>query len=75
MKESSFQKHLWLIDTIYQTGETGITYEEINRKWQETTQSKGKNYPLRTFHNHRKEIREVFNIAVLCKKLLIYLPF
>lgn len=68
MRESSFQKHLWLIDTIYQTGETGITYEEINRKWQETAQSKGRNYPLRTFHNHRKEIREVFNIAVLCKK-------
>lgn len=68
MKDSAFQKHLWLIETISQAGEEGITYEEINRKWEENPQSKGKYYPLRTFHNHRKEIREVFFIHIRCRK-------
>lgn len=68
MKDTAFQKHLWLIGTIYQAGEKGLSYEEINEKWKETAQSKGRYYPLRTFHNHRKEIREVFNIAISCNK-------
>lgn len=68
MKDTAFQKHLWLIGTVYQAGEKGITYEEINQKWKENMESQGKYYPLRTFHNHRKEIREVFNISISCNK-------
>lgn len=68
MKDSSLQKHLWLIDTVFQAGNEGISYEEINHKWKTNAMSQGKYYPLRTFHNHRKEIEEVFHIAIVCRK-------
>ena len=68
MKQFVFKRYIWLIDTIYHADKEGITYEKINEKWKENSLSRGKNYPIRTFHNHRKEIHDVFNISILCKK-------
>lgn len=68
MNKPSFKRYIWLINTIYQSGEEGITFENLNGKWKESELSKGKAYPLRTFHNHRKEIKDVFNINIRCRK-------
>jgi len=68
MNQTSFKRYIWLIDTVYQADKEGITFENICSKWKETELSKGKSYPLRTFHNHRKEIKDVFNVAILCRK-------
>ena len=68
MNKPSFNRSLWLLNNIYQAGSEGLTFEEICQKWQSSGLSKGKNYPLRSFHNHRKEILDTFNIAIRCRK-------
>jgi len=68
MNRPSFNRNLWMLNTIYQAGTEGLTFEEICQKWQSSGLSKGKNYPLRSFHNHRKEILDTFNIAIRCRK-------
>lgn len=68
MNQSAFNRSIWLLNTVYQAGPEGITYEEICKRWQESGLSKGKGYPLRSFHNHRKEIHDVFNVSIACKK-------
>ena len=68
MNKPSFNRNLWLLNTIYQAGTEGLTFEEICKNWQSSGLSKGKNYPLRSFHNHRKEILDTFNIAIRCRK-------
>ena len=60
MNRPSFNRNLWMLNTIHQAGTEGLTFEEICQKWQSSGLSKGKNYPLRSFHNHRKEILDTF---------------
>jgi hypothetical protein len=61
-----FNRYIWLVDTIYRAGK--ITFEEINRKWLRNDMSKGEDLPLRTFHNHRIAIEEMFDINIECDK-------
>lgn len=68
MNKLAFKKYIWLIDTIYQSGNEGISYEKLCEKWNASTLSQGKKYPLRTFHNHRNEIKDVFNVSIRCRK-------
>ncbi len=62
-----FNRYIWLVDTILSAGR--ITFEEINEKW---TRSRlnytGDDIPLRTFHNHRQAIEEMFDINIECDK-------
>lgn len=72
---NSLNRYIWLIDTISQ--KNGITFEEISEKWQNSVlNSEGGDFPLRTFHNHRKAIAEIFGILTECdkKKWLQILP-
>ena len=66
MAKSLFNKYIWLVDTIYRTKK--ITFEEINERWLCTTLSDGEEISLRTFHNHRKAIEEMFDINIECNK-------
>jgi hypothetical protein len=66
MAKNLFDRYIWLVDIIYRAGK--ITYEEINRKWLRTDWSKGKDLPLRTFHNHREAIQEIFDININCDR-------
>ena len=60
-------KYIWLIDTVSRAGYSGITFEEINRKYQYADElSDGKEYNVRTFHNYRRDIAEIFGIDILC---------
>lgn len=68
MNQAAFNRYIWLIDTVYKSEQEGITYENIVQKWKESTLSNGRPYPVRTFHNHRKEIKSVFNIDIKCNK-------
>ncbi len=45
-----------------------LTFEEINSLWVKSGLSygAGDNLPLRTFHNHRKAIKDIFNVYVEC---------
>ncbi len=68
MSKLAVNRYLWLIDTVYQAGEEGITFEQICNQWKNCPLAQDENYPLRTFHNHRQEIRESFNIDIQCRK-------
>ena len=60
-------KYIWLIDTISRAGKNGITFEDINRKYQYADSiSGGSTYNIRTFHNHRKDISVTFGIEISC---------
>lgn len=69
-KESTsnlFNRYVWLVDTIYRAGK--ITFEEINERWSCSQLNEGgKDIPLRTFHNHRKAIEQMFDINIECDK-------
>ncbi len=66
MAKDLFNRYIWLVDTIYQAD--GITFEEINEKWTRNSMSGGEDIPLKTFHNHRKAIEEIFDINIICDK-------
>lgn len=68
MSKLAIRRYIWLIDTVYQAGENGITFEQICELRKNGSFDKESNYPLRTFHNHRQEIRESFNINIQCNK-------
>ncbi|WP_302257676.1 hypothetical protein [uncultured Alistipes sp.] len=53
-----------MADTIRRAG--SITFAEINERWQRSTLSGGKRFALRTFHNHREAIEELFGIRIAC---------
>jgi hypothetical protein len=63
------KRYAWLLDTIYRAGESGITFNEINEKWQRyDLLSEGRNYPKRTFEQHKEEIQETFNVEICCDR-------
>lgn len=65
MRTEIIKRYFWLLDTIYRSGDVGITFEEINEKWERNDLlSGGCSYPKRTFESHRQNIKEVFNIIV-----------
>ena len=69
-----FNRYVWLVDTIYRRGK--ISFEEISGLWSRSTLNEsGEDLPLRTFHNHRKAIEEMFDIFIECDKRDGYLYF
>ena len=64
MAANVFHRYIWLVDTINRAGR--ITFEEINKKWLRTDWSEGQKIPLRTFHNHRSKIEDLFDINIDC---------
>ena len=67
MAKDLFNRYIWLVDIIYRQPE-GLTFEEINEKWERSVSSEGNPLPLRTFHNHRAAIEELFEINIECNK-------
>lgn len=62
-----FNRYVWLVDIIYRRGK--ITFEEINEYWQRSLLNlDGEDLPLRTFHNHRQAIEQMFDINIECDK-------
>ena len=67
MAKDLFNRYIWLVDIIYSQPE-GMTFEEINEKWERSGHSDGNALPLRTFHNHRIAIEDLFEINIECNK-------
>ena len=66
---NKIKRYVWLLDTIYRAGETGITFDEINEKWQRyDLLSEGERYPKRTFEQHKEEIQDTFNVEICCDR-------
>ena len=69
MTKDLIRRYIWLIDTINQAGEEGISFSNISDKWERNTLlSGGEKYAWRTFMNHRDDILELFGIKIACRK-------
>ncbi len=66
MSKTTLKNYIWLVDTINRVGD--ISYDEINTKWMHSQHSDGKEIPLRTFHNWRQKVEEIFDINIECNK-------
>ena len=67
-KSRVYTRYKWLVDLIQR--HEGITFEEIDRAWRNSSLNPNPYSPLteRTFHRHKNEIREVFGIEIKCHK-------
>ena len=67
MARLQIRRYIWLIDTIRSAN--GITYEEINRKWNRSALNEdGKDWPKRTFFQNINDIRDEFDIEITCDR-------
>lgn len=66
MAGNLYQRYVWLLDTI--SRRQGITFDEINRRWQYSALNDTKGpLPRRTFHNHINAIYKFFGIEIGCE--------
>ncbi len=67
MARQQLRRYIWLIDTI--SSANGITYEEINSKWEHSSlNEEGSLLPKRTFFDHLNAIREEIDIEITCDR-------
>lgn len=66
MASNLFGRYVWLVDIIRR--HKHLTFEQINQLWQSSGLSygEGDELALRTFHNHRKAIKDIFDIYIEC---------
>lgn len=65
MISKTYYRYIWLLNTLLDSDP--LTFEEIALLWQDDPLSDGE-LPLRTFHEHRKGIKEMFGIDIECNK-------
>ena len=69
-----FNRYVWLVDTIYRAGR--ISFEEINAQWERSSlNDTGEELPLKTFHNHKNAIQQMFDINIECDRRGGYLYY
>lgn len=45
-----------------------LTFQEISELWKESGLGYGEEMPLRTFHNHRNAIKDIFDVYIECDR-------
>ena len=66
MISKTYYKYIWLLDTLLTSHP--LTIDEINMLWMDCPASDGQPIPLRTFHEHRKGIKEMFGVEISCDR-------
>lgn len=66
MSANLLGRYVWLIDVLRKYKR--LTFQEINELWQESGLGYGEELPLRTFHNHQKAIKDIFDVYIECDK-------
>ena len=61
-----FKEYVWLIRTIWQAGR--IPLEEISRRWENCSLSKGQSLARSTFNRHRSAIERIFDLQIECDR-------
>ncbi|MBR3619754.1 MAG: WYL domain-containing protein, partial [Bacteroidaceae bacterium] len=73
MISKTYYRYIWLLN-LFLDGEA-FTYEEIADLWKKDPNNGGVGLPLRTFHEHRKGIKEMFGVDIECDKSIGYAYF
>ena len=66
MISKTYYRYIWLLDTLLTS--TPLTIDEINMLWEDCPAGDGRPIPLRTFHEHRKGIKEMFGVDIECDR-------
>jgi hypothetical protein len=61
-----FQQYIWIINKLKTC--SGLTFEDLNRKWVADRVSDGNPLAVATFHRHRHDILDMFGIIIACNK-------
>ena len=64
MAHLTLNRYIWILNTLIKHRE--LTFEEIAERWLESELGNGKPMALRTFHDHRKAILELFGVEIKC---------
>ena len=65
MISKTFNRYIWLLNLLLQ--EKQMTFDEISKRWKECNMGDNKPMPLRTFHQHRGAVEELFGVEIKCK--------
>ena len=61
------KKYIWLVDTVMRAGEKGVTLNQIENAYVYDDEiGSGGEYNQRSFHRHRKEVKDLFGIEIEC---------
>ena len=71
MISKTYLRYIWLLDTI-SNARLPLTYEDIVKIWVNSPFAYMGGLPIRTFHEHRKGIEEMFGIIIACEKSTFY---
>ena len=66
MISKTYYRYIWLLDTLLTR--VSLTIDEINTLWEDCPASDGRPIPLRTFHEQRKGIKEMFGVEIVCDR-------
>lgn len=64
MVSKTFNRYIWLMNTFLR--KKRLTFEEISNLWKDSYMGDGVPMPLRTFHQHRRAIEELFGVTIKC---------
>ena len=65
MKGKTYYRYIWLLDMLLRW--KSLTFEDIELMWQENPACDGP-LAIRTFHEHRKGIKEMFGVDIECDR-------
>jgi len=64
MGSKTINRYVWLLDVLLQKKK--LTFEEISNLWERSCLGDGNPLPLRTFHQHKSAIEEMFGVEIKC---------
>src|SRR5574344_935322 len=74
MISKTYLRYIWLLDTIKRS-KYPLTFEDIVKKWEGSPYAYMGGLPIRTFHEHRKGIEEMFGVIIECDKSKGYIYY
>ena len=64
MATKAINRYVWLLNTLMQR--KSLTFKDICELWNKSSLNDGKPLALRTFHQHREAIAELFGVEIVC---------
>lgn len=65
MVSKTYNRYVWLLNLLLQKKK--MSFAEISECWKNSALGDGRPMPLRTFHQHRDAVEELFDIKIDCK--------
>lgn len=64
MGSKTIKRYIWLLDVLLQKKK--LTFEEVSNLWEKSCLGDGNPLPLRTFHQHKNAIEDMFGVEIKC---------